>query len=859
MRFTLFLPTLAVLLALPADAQERSFERDVRPILKAHCFLCHGEDGKPKGGVDLRLRRFMLKELDEGVRVMVPGQPEESEMLRLVRAGEMPKKGKKLTAAEIATLEQWIAQGAKTLREEPEQVPKFWITEEERAFWAFQAIARPAVPERAGAKNAVDAFVLAKLEAGGLSFAPEAEKQTLLRRVTLDLTGLPPSPEAVAAFVADASPEAYEKVVDRLLASPAYGERWARHWLDVAGYADSNGFAEADSLRPHAWRYRDYVIRAMNADKPWDRFIQEQLAGDELAGARHGDADAGIRSPEATELLTATGFLRNAPDGTGDQVPDQNLARNQVVVETIKIVSSSLLGLTVGCAQCHDHRYDPIAQEDYTRLRAVFEPAFDWKQWRAPAARLVSLFTPEQRAQSEAIEGEARERDAAADALNAKFKDEIFAKRLGELPEELREPIRAVRATAAEKRTPEQRQLFKDHPALNVDAGPLDLFDKEADAKVKAVRAEAAKHRARKPPEPMLPVLTEVAGQVPETFLFHRGDHDQPREKVAPGELAILALSSPASIPEKDPALATSGRRLAYARHLTDGKHPLVARVLVNRFWQHHFGRGLVNTTGDFGALGERPTHPELLDWLASEFMAGGWRLKPLQKLMVMSAAYRQSSRHDAALAADPDNRLYARFRLQRLDAETLRDAILAATGKLDPEAFGEPTPVARHITGRIVVGDEKLDANSEPVEVLSRGAKDFRRSIYIQARRKYPLTVLDTFDAPIMSPNCNGRTATTIAPQALMLMNDQFVVDQSLALAQRLRAEGGDHRARVARLWRLLFNTDPTDAEAADALAFWDAQSATLTAKGNPDPSLAAAASLCQVLLASNRFLYIE
>ena len=316
----------------------------------------------------------------------------------------------------------------------------------DRAFWAFQAIARPAVPENPKAQNPIDAFVLAKLDANGLAFAAEADKRTLLRRVTLDLTGLPPTPEEVAAFVADPDPSAYEKVVDRLLASPAYGERWARHWLDVAGYADSNGFAEADSPRPHAWHYRDYVIRAFNADEPWDRFIQEQLAGDELAGARHGDPDAGIRSPEAAELLAATGFLRNAPDGTGDEVPDQNLARNQTIAETIKIVSSSLLGLTIGCAQCHDHRYDPISQEDYYRLRAVFEPAFDWKQWRAPAARLVSLYTPAQRGQRDAIECEAREWDLAADAMNAEFKDQIFAKRLAELPEALREPIRAARA-----------------------------------------------------------------------------------------------------------------------------------------------------------------------------------------------------------------------------------------------------------------------------------------------------------------------------------------------------------------------------------------------------------------------------
>ncbi len=856
---------LATLSLFKADA-ELSFERDIRPIVKTHCFHCHGEGEKLKGGVDLRLRRFMLRELkDGGGHVMVPGKPDESEMLRLVREGEMPKEGKKLNADEIAKLEKWIAAGAPTIREEPAEVPKFFITEEEREFWAFRPIARPEIP---GAGNPVDAFVSVKLNEHGLDFAPEADPRTLIRRLALDLTGLPPTPEEVEAFASDTAPDAYEKLADKLLASPAYGERWARHWLDAAGYADTNGMTAADSPRPHAWRYRDYVIRAFNADKPWNEFIVEQLAGDELAGATHANAAQIAADPAKLDLLIATGFLRMAPDGTGDEIPDQNLARNEVIADTLKIVSSSLLGLTVGCAQCHDHRYDPIAQADYYRLRAVFEPALDWKNWRKPGDRLTSLYTPEQRTQAEAIEGEAREWESVADARTSEHKSRIFAARLAALPEEMREPIRLARATPPDKRTPEQQQLFKDQPGLNVDAGSLDLFDKKADEEVKALRAEGGKLRATKPVEPFVMALTEIAGQVPETQLFNRGDHEQPRGKIAPGELTILRAENAGDFPERGGE--TTQRRLAYARWLTSGRHPLVARVLVNRFWLGHFGRGLVNTPGDFGTLGERPTHPELLDWLASEFMANGWRLKPLHKLLVTSHAYRQSSRNDAAQNVDPDNKFYARFRLHRLDAETLRDSMLAVSGRLNPQQFGPAVGVALDPAGRIVPGNQKKDANGDPVGFDPVGEQEFRRSIYIAMRRRQPLTMLDTFDAPVMSPNCTARAFTTVAPQSLLLMNDAFIVGTATQLAERLRREhAGDARRQIAAAWRLLFGAKPSDGETSSALAFLSEQSESLRARAAQtppkkdappaDPQLQALASLCQALLSANRFLYVE
>ncbi|MEO6739248.1 MAG: PSD1 and planctomycete cytochrome C domain-containing protein, partial [Chthoniobacteraceae bacterium] len=713
LRFSSLIVFTVIASAARCTAQEVSFEKDVRPILKAHCTHCHGEEEKPKGGVDLRLRRFMDKELDGGLHILVPGQPEKSEMILLVREGEMPRKGKRLTDQQISILERWIAQGAKTAKPEPMTLPPgAFIAEDDREFWSFKPIVRPAVPKienrKSKIENPIDAFVFAKLREQKLDFAPEADKATLIRRVTLDLTGLPPTPGEVDAFLTDASPSAYEKVVDRLLASQNYGERWARHWLDVAGYADSNGFTEVDSVRPHAWRYRDYVIRSLNADKPWNEFITEQLAGDELAGATHGVTEKVVTDSKRLDALTATAFLRMAPDGTGDANDDAKLARNQVIAEELKVVSSSLLGLTVACAQCHDHRYDPIPQTDYYRMRAIFEPAFDWKTaWRPPAQRQYSLYTPEERAKAAEVEKKIGDINREAQAMSKKFLDEIFEKKIIELPEAEREAYRTARATAEKDRTPEQKVLLKKYPnALALYS--LDLYDAALQKKVTDKTAEGTKLRATLPPEGMVMAITEVKGAVPKTFLFNRGDHDQPKQEVTPGELTVLATPQIEPFKAEKVESGSSGRRLAYAKWLTSGKHPLVARVLVNRFWMNHFGRGIVNTPGDFGAQGERPTHPELLDWLASEFMDGGWKLKPLQKLMVMSTAYRQSSRNDASLKADPDNRFFARFKMQRLDAETVRDTMLAAAGTLNPSPFGPPSDIARDVQGRIVTGKDK-------------------------------------------------------------------------------------------------------------------------------------------------------
>ena len=395
----------------------------------------------------------------------------------------MPPDNDKLTVIEIAILEGWITAGAPTARPEPEELGDgFHITEEERGFWAFQPVEHHEVPDVTHAgrvRNPIDAFLLSRLEEQTLRFAPDADKRTFIRRATFDLLGMPPTPEEIAFFLADESPDAYERLLDRLLASPHYGERWGRHWLDVAGYADSEGYTDDDPERKHAYKYRDYVIRSFNTDKPFDQFITEQLAGDELVPRPYENLGA-----EDVENLVATGFLRMAPDGTGAGGVDKAAASNAVVADTLKIVSSSLLGMTVACAQCHNHRYDPIPQSDYYRMRAIFEPAYDWKNWRAPSARLLSLYTDADRARAAEIEAEAAKVDAERTAKQQQYIQETFEKQLAKVLSQRQDEVRSAYETPAKERTPEQQQLLKEYPDVNVSAGSLYLYDRSEERRV---------------------------------------------------------------------------------------------------------------------------------------------------------------------------------------------------------------------------------------------------------------------------------------------------------------------------------------------------------------------------------------
>lgn len=836
------------------------FERQIRPILKAHCFQCHGEGDK--GKLDLRLQRLMVKGGESGPAIE-PGKKEGSLLFERISKGEMPPGEKKLSAEEIQLIGTWIDAGAPTARPEPEEVSGgTGVTPEDREYWFYQPIQDQGIPEYQPTdrvRTNIDAFLVKKLKENGFGFSPEADKLTLLKRASLDLLGLPPSREEIQVFMADQAGDAYERMLDRLLASPRYGERWGRHWLDVAGYADSNGYSSDDSVRPFTYKYRDYVIRAMNGDKPFDQFLTEQLAGDELLHEKQANF-----TPEELETITATGFLRMAADGTGGGV-DQELARNQVVADTLKIVSTSLLGLSVGCAQCHDHRYDPIPQTDYYRLRAIFEPALDWKAWRNPNERLISLYTDADRSKAAEVAAEAHRLNVERGAREAVLMKGALEKELEKHPAELRDALRTAYETPDDKKTPEQKKLLDERPSVKINPGNLYQYDAAGAEELKKMQAKVDEANAKRPPEEFIHVLTEPAGTVPVTYLFHRGDPKQPKDPVSPGTLTVCSETlSPIEFPADDPALPSTGRRVAFAQWLTSAKNPLTARVLVNRFWLHHFGRGLVNTPSDFGVMGERPTHPELLDWLARDFMSNGWKLKRLHKLIMTSTAYRQSSARPAELAEkDPENALYGRFPVLRLDAETLRDRVLFATGVMNPAMFGPAIAVQEDDVGQVIVtGEAPVPA---PGLVVPTNLPTFRRSVYVQQRRSQPVAMLQAFDAPVMQVNCEKRASSTVAPQALMLMNSDFVVKQSGYLASRAVREAGDQPDQQIRAaWSLAYQRDPTESELQQAQQFLSERMEfykTLPegAQKPANPGWEALSSLCQVLLSSNEFLYVD
>jgi hypothetical protein len=850
--------SLRTLCASAEEAPALTYEKDVRPILKQHCFHCHGEEPEPKGKLDLRTVKVMLKGGDSGAAI-APGAPSDSLLWKRVEADEMPEGHKKVPANQKATLKAWLEQGAKTARPEPDNPSDARFTEEELSHWAWQIPVKapvPTTPENFA--NPIDAFLLTKLRSQGIeNFSTTADRRTLIRRASFDLTGLPPTPQEVEDFVSDAAPQAYEKLLERLLHSPRYGERWARHWLDVAGYAETDD-PSADTIRPHAWRYRDYVIASFNAHKPYDQFLREQLAGDELTPKPYKLDDS-----QVLDSLVATGFLQMAPDAT--QTANALTDRNDAVAEMIKIVSSATLGLTVGCAQCHDHKYDPISAEDYYRLRAIFDPAFDLQAWKQPSGRLLDVTPKEVLDEAAKIEAEVKKKDEEVSKAHDDFAKIVFDREVARLPEAERAPAIAAVQKAEKDRTPEEKTLLDKYPQvkpLSFIRGFFVEYDKEIHAKLTAMIAEVAKLRGTIPPRQFLMVTQDIENP-PVSKVHFRGNPAQPTREVTPGEVSVIARATA-------PEITPSGRRAAYAQWLTSPKHPLTARVFVNRIWQHHFGKGLVGTASDFGLNGERPSHPELLDWLAVDFMEHGWNIERLHKQIMTSLAYQQSSQRTPKLdELDPDNRLLGRQSLRRLDAESLRDAILTVSGKINFELGGPSVPVVENEEGIAVFG-KRQKREGLLAGVDSVGDDAFRRSIYIQQRRALPLALLETFDLPKMTPNCDSRRNSTVAPQSLLLLNDEFLVQQAGFLSERLLKEAENTSARIDLAFELLFAGAPTDAERSACQQFVTTQTEHFKTHGdkawldnvakNPEAAEARAlASLCQTLLCGNRFLYID
>lgn len=785
--FWLF-PRVAYSEELSVDGKSQLFfESDIRPILREYCLDCHGATEMPDGGLDLRLVRFMTKGGESGPALDL-NAPETSLLWERIANDEMPPGEGKVSSEKKERIRKWLQDGAPTRRPEPNEIGYgIPLTEEEKTFWAYQPISETQISRIDGlqkARSAIDSLVLGRMP-DGLDLQTDAPKPALIRRLYMDLLGVPPSAEAWQRWNQNDDVDWYEQLLDDLLADPLYGERWGRHWLDAVGYADSDGATISDSERAWAWRYRDYVIRSLNQDKPFDQFLQEQLAGDELAGARVGDW-----TDSQKECLVATGFLRMAADGTGsgDNTPE---GRNKTISDTIQILGSTLLSSSLHCAQCHDHRYDPISQQDYFALRAVLEPALDWKNWKTPGERLISLQSEADKLRSQEIEAEAAKVLEEKNKKQAEFMKEALEKELAKFPEEDRDALRVAYETPADKRTDEQKTLLLKNPSVNITPGVLYQYSPMAAEELKKMDAKVSEIRARKPTEEFVHGLVEPPNHLPKTQLFHRGDHNQPTREVKPGKLSVLVSSDAApSLPEDDASLPTSGRRLAFARWLTDREtpNPLFLRSMVNRVWLHHFGRGIVETPGDFGRLGSAPTHPEVLDAMARIWLDRSWSLKGLHRELLASSVYRQSSaKHATGESLDPDNRSYWRKPIMRLEAEAIRDSILTLSGTLNTTPFGRPIPLQEDETGQVRI---------DPAQT--------RRSIYAKQRRTQPVAMLQSFDAPVMGINCEARPATTVPTQSLMLINGEFAIEQANKIAARAIDLSNQNPIKLDNVWDL-------------------------------------------------------
>ena len=722
---------------------KRINQHDVLQILRLRCTVCHGRQEK-SGGLDLRSKASILKGGSSGP-AMVAGKPAESLLLKRVHAGQMPPKSrlaavsvKPMDELEIATVTRWIADGAYVEDIHPDIATKSddpLVTDSDRQFWSFQKPQAASVPLASHPQvyNAVDGFVLRHLQRKGMTFAPRVSRLTMIRRATFDLTGLPPSPKSVREFLADKQPGAYARLIDRLLASPRYGERWGRYWLDIAGYSDSEGGQHADRVRPEAYRYRDYVIRAFNSDRPYSRFLVEQIAGDELDDYRRVKRI----SDDIYNNIVATGFLRMAPDSTYAGITAFVPDRLEIIDDEIEVLTSSVMGLTVRCARCHSHKFDPLPQRDYYRLAAVFKGAWDEHDWLEPKSKRYLPYV----SHSERSEWEAGEKT-------------------------LNDEVEAVKAQQKAKTTT-----------------------------AKAAKEQIAAIDKRRRAAPQVRALWDRGEPTP-TYILKRGNYLTPGRLVGPGVPSVLTDGkTPFAV--KPPYPGATGRRLTFARWLTQKDHPLTARVFVNRIWKHHFGHGLVRTLDNFGKAGMRPSHPQLLDWLAVEFMRRDWSIKEMHRLMMLSRTYQQSSQLDESLLRqDIANDLFSRMPMRRMEGEVLRDSLLSLSGRLNERPYGPA---------------DNVNARGDGL-VVSMGQQDtWRRTIYVLSRRTTPLTILDNFDVPQMNPNCIERGASIVAPQALHLLNNHRVHELSQFFAERIRREAGANPIeQVKRIYWLAVGRAP-------------------------------------------------
>ena len=859
---------------LPEQAriQIARFEQEIQPLLNERCVSCHGGDS-PQSGLDLHSLASILRGGQNGP-VVQEGFSEKSILVRQLVNGVMPPQGVSapLNDAEIELIRDWIDEGqfadyvdlgnpldrAFTESEAPP------VTASDRQYWAFQAPRASAPPTVEGAtavRTPIDAFLLAELEQHGLTYSTEAPRQTLLRRAYFDLWGLPPTPEQAAEFLADERPDAYARLLDRLLESPLYGQRWGRFWLDAAGYVDTKGKdfqAHLTSLSPGIWRYRDYVIDSFNADKPWDRFLIEQLAGDELYDWRNAEQF----SPEMLETLIATGYLRTVLDATDEDISDRPADRYDTLFALIDKVSRSAVGLTLSCARCHSHKYDPIPQRDYYRFLALLTAAYNPSDWIQPKNRLRYTVSPAEKEHidehNSAIDAKVKGLTEQVDEISQPYRDALFEAKIQAVPSEVRENFRIAFAADTKDRDEVQQNLVKEFGST-VEISDEEILGEaspEHKERLGRIRQEIAEWTGNL--TELEPIQALWDGEsLPTIRLLQRGSLESPGPAVKPGFLSVLCRDDETCLATPSPNRAgeTTGYRLALAEWLTDPNHPLTARVIVNRIWQHHFGTGIVATPDNFGSNGSPPSHPELLDWLAVDFVKHGWKIKRLHKLIMLSTVYRQSSSRGAnsagerAAIEDPDNRLLWRMPLRRLEAEALRDSILAVSGKLDASLGGPPVQLDHHPDGLQLAAAE--------------GA--LRRSVYLTARRTWSSTFMRTFDFPNIDTTCTRRAPSATPLQSLTMLNSNFVMENAAAVATQImdshvgRPTGLETLARAA--YRSILVREPSGDEIALARDHLQEQQ-QLYARANvpKDEALSKSVeSLAHMLISSNEFLFVD
>jgi hypothetical protein len=833
---------------------------DVLPVLLLRCVACHGAQ-KQEAELDLRTHASILKGGESGPAV-VPSDAAGSLLMKKIHAGEMPPKrrlvessSKPIEPAEIARLAEWIRIGAPApLPKTSVQVPQPMAKKDVAAgkHWAFQPLQKPAIPRAAKTaaaglqdfiRNPVDAFIFAELQREGLSFTTPAEPLELMRRVYFDLTGLPPTLTQIRTFQREAGSDmdsAYENLVERLLASDQYGERWGRYWLDLAGYSDSEGVQHADTVRTNAWRYRDYVIRSLNSDKPYDRFLLEQIAGDELEPYQSSE---GV-SEQVLENLVATGFLRMAPDGTWANITNFVPNRLDVIGDEMEILTATTLGLTFKCARCHSHKFDPISHRNYHGLLAIFKGAFDEHDWLKPYGATQFSSGPFGRRQLSLETKPERERRIAANEV-IDIKVAALRKKVdSHKAEEKDGASEAGSSQATEVKATEVKATEVKATEVKAAVAKLDEQIKQLEASRQAI--------------PLVRAAWD-RGEPSPTYLLRRGNYLTPGEIIEPHVPEFLPTSAPYVIVPA-PVGKSTGRRLAFAKWLTAKDHPLTSRVAINRIWKNHFGAGLVRTPDNFGLAGEPPTHPELLDWLAVDFAENGWRMKRVHRLLMLSTTYRQSSRlPEQAGRLDPENRLLSRMPLRRLEAEALRDSLLFVSGQLDLRPFGTPDAVETRADGLVT---------------SKRSADGWRRSIYVQQRRTEIPTLLENFDLPRMGPHCVQRSQSTVAPQALHLLNNKMVhqlAEHLAAATQQLDLHGAPDleeadatlRQQISHIHWTALSRGPDGEEMKVALdtvkrldELW---SKRLADEKKIDSRLNALTNYCHAILNSASFIYVD